>query len=56
MSFVTGSGLTRYGRHEGRGTLDLMSDATTLALADAGLARAATSTHWSAATRPRCLT
>ena len=39
MSFVTGSGLTRYGRHEGRGTLDLMSDATTLALADAGLAR-----------------
>ena len=39
MSFVTGSGLTRYGRHEGRGTLDLMSDATTLALADAGIAR-----------------
>ena len=39
MSFVTGSGLTRYGRHEGRGTLDLVSDATTLALADAGLAR-----------------
>ena len=39
MSFVTGSGLTRYGRHEGRGTLDLMSDSATLALADAGLAR-----------------
>jgi acetyl-CoA acetyltransferase len=40
MSFITGSGLTRYGRHEGRGTLDLMSDATDLALADAGLVRA----------------
>ena len=40
MSFLTGSGLTRYGRHEGRGTLDLMSEATDLALTDAGLARA----------------
>ena len=40
MSFVVGSGLTRYGRHEGRGTLDLMSEATDLALTDAGLARA----------------
>lgn len=39
MSFVIGSGLTRYGRHEGRSTLDLMSEATTLALADAGMAR-----------------
>lgn len=39
MSFVTGSGLTRYGRHDGRSTLDLMSEAATLALADAGLER-----------------
>ena len=39
MSFITGSGLTRFGRHEGRGTLDLMTEATDLALADAGLVR-----------------
>lgn len=39
MSYVTGSGLTRYGRHEGRGTLDLMTEATDLALADAGFER-----------------
>lgn len=39
MSYVSGTGLTRYGRHEGRGTLDLMSEAATLALADAGLER-----------------
>jgi acetyl-CoA acetyltransferase len=39
MSWLVGSGLTRYGRHEGRGTLDLMTEATELALADAGLAR-----------------
>lgn len=39
MSHVTGSGLTRYGRHEGRSTLDLMSEAATLALADAALER-----------------
>jgi acetyl-CoA acetyltransferase len=39
VSFVIGSGLTRYGRHEGRDTLDLMAQATDLALADAGLAR-----------------
>ena len=39
MSFIVGSGLTRYGRHEGRSTLDLMSEATTLALTDAGMAR-----------------
>lgn len=39
MSYVIGSGLTRYGRHEGRSSLDLMSEATTLALADAGMAR-----------------
>src|SRR5690349_19189570 len=40
MSFITGVGLTSYGKHEGRSTLDLMSDAATRALADAGLKRA----------------
>ena len=40
MSFLTGSGLTRFGRHEGKGTLALMSESTGLALADAGLQRA----------------
>ena len=39
MSHVSGVGLTRYGRHEGQGTLDLMSEAATLALADAALDR-----------------
>ena len=39
MSFVTGVGLTAYGRHEGKSTLDLMSEAASLAIADAGLAR-----------------
>jgi len=39
MSYLTGSGLTRYGRHDGRNTLDLMTEATDLALADAGLQR-----------------
>ena len=39
MSYLCGTGLTRYGRHEGRGTLDLMSEAATLALEDAGLER-----------------
>lgn len=39
MSFIVGSGLTRFGRHEGRDTLALMTEATDLALADAGLAR-----------------
>ena len=39
MSWLVGSGLTRYGRHEGRNTLDLMTEAGALALADAGLAR-----------------
>ena len=39
MSWITGVGLLPYGRHEGKGTLDLMSDAATLALADADLAR-----------------
>ena len=39
MSFITGVGLTSFGRHEGRSTLDLMSMAARDALADAGLAR-----------------
>lgn len=39
-AFLTGSGVTRYGRHEGRSTLDLMSDAAERALADAQLQRA----------------
>ena len=39
MSFLIGSGLTRFGRHEGADTLSLMSQASTLALADAGLHR-----------------
>lgn len=39
MSFLLGSGLTRFGRHEGRTTLDLMSEAAAAALADAGLER-----------------
>ncbi len=39
MSFLCGAGLTRYGRHDGRSTLDLMSDAATLALEDASLER-----------------
>jgi acetyl-CoA acetyltransferase len=40
MSFITGVGLTAFGRHEGSSTLDLMSTAAELALADAGLKRA----------------
>src|SRR3977135_2189020 len=40
MSFITGIGLTAYGRHEGSSTLDLMSKAAALAIADAGLKRA----------------
>src|SRR5262245_29252182 len=39
MSYVTGVGLTPYGKHPGRDTLDLMSDAAALALADAELER-----------------
>jgi acetyl-CoA acetyltransferase len=39
MSFVTGVGLTAFGRHEGCSTLDLMSQAAEFALADAGLKR-----------------
>ena len=39
MSFITGVGLTSFGRHEGSSTLDLMSKAAELAVADAGLKR-----------------
>jgi acetyl-CoA acetyltransferase len=40
MSFITGVGLTAFGRHEGSSSLDLMSKAAGLAIADAGLKRA----------------
>ena len=40
MSVITGVGLTSFGRHEGCSTLDLMSKAAELAIADAGLKRA----------------
>jgi acetyl-CoA acetyltransferase len=39
MSYVTGVGLTAFGRHETKNTLALMTDAATAALADAGLVR-----------------
>ena len=39
MSYITGVGLTSFGRHEGSSTLDLMSNAAALAIADAGLKR-----------------
>jgi acetyl-CoA acetyltransferase len=39
VSYLLGSGLTRFGRHDGRTTLELMSEAAAGALADAGLAR-----------------
>lgn len=39
MGWLSGTGLTRFGRHEGRDTLDLMGEATTAALAEAGLER-----------------
>jgi hypothetical protein len=37
MSYITGVGLTSYGKHEGFSSLDLMSKAAELAIADAGL-------------------
>jgi acetyl-CoA acetyltransferase len=40
MSFISGVGLTAYGRHEGCSSLDLMSKAAELAITDAGLKRA----------------
>jgi acetyl-CoA acetyltransferase len=39
MSFITGVGLTAYGKHEGSSSLALMSNAAELAIADAGLTR-----------------
>src|ERR1700746_1288905 len=39
MSYITGVGLTSYGKHEGLPSLDLMSKAAPLAIADAGLKR-----------------
>jgi acetyl-CoA acetyltransferase len=39
MSYISGAGLTAYGKHPGKSTLDLMSEAATLALADAQLER-----------------
>src|SRR5690349_21071869 len=39
MSYITGTGLTPFGKHEGRSSLDLMSMAAQLALDDAGLKR-----------------
>ena len=39
MSFITGVGLTPYGKHTGKSTLGLMSEAATAALADAQLER-----------------
>lgn len=39
MSFISGVGLTAFGKHEGRSTLDLMSQAAESALSDAGLRR-----------------
>jgi len=38
-AFVAGVGNTAFGRHEGRGALDLMAEASTHALADAQLSR-----------------
>src|SRR5438270_1665188 len=40
MSFITGVGLTPFGKHEGSSSLDLMSKAAQAALDDAGLERA----------------
>src|SRR6201987_6030471 len=39
MSYITGVGLTPYGKHEGLSSLDLMSKAAELAITDAGLKR-----------------
>jgi len=35
MSYITGVGLTAFGRHEGASSLDLMSRAAELAITDA---------------------
>jgi len=39
MSFITGVGLTSFGKHEASSSLDLMSQAAQLAISDAGLKR-----------------
>jgi acetyl-CoA acetyltransferase len=39
MSYIIGVGLTAYGKHQGSSSLDLMSKAAELAVADAGLKR-----------------
>ena len=39
LSFITGVGLTSFGKHSGKSTLDLMSEAATAALVDAQLER-----------------
>lgn len=39
MSYITGVGLTPYGKHPGKSTLDLMSEAAASALTDAQLTR-----------------
>ena len=39
MSYITGVGLTSYGKHEGSTSLDLTSKAAASAIADAGLKR-----------------
>lgn len=39
MAWITGVGVTQYGRREGSSTVGLMTDAATAALADAGLER-----------------
>jgi acetyl-CoA acetyltransferase len=39
VSYISGVGVTAYGKHPGKGTLDLMSEAAAAALADAGLER-----------------
>jgi acetyl-CoA C-acetyltransferase len=38
-AYIVGTGNTSFGRHEGRGALDLMAEASSLALEDAGLER-----------------
>src|SRR5262249_31353109 len=40
MTYITGVGLTSYGKHEGLTSFDLMSKAAELAISDAGLKRA----------------
>ena len=39
MAWITGVGMTAFGRHEGSSTIGLMSQAATEALEDAGLER-----------------